>query len=373
MNPPPPTAHTDRTEMGPSVRLQSLDAYRGAIMFLLLCGGIFQSLRSLPGWHWLAVQNEHVEWKGCVFWDLIQPSFMFMVGVSMPFAFGRRAERGDSWLSLFGHVVVRALGLTALGIALDHFGADRIQIGFIRVLQQIAIAYVFAFFAVGRPIRNQAIAAGAILIAYQLAWMFNPFNGPGGPWAMSHDNLGSAVDQWLIGRNYSGYYVGLNAIPSTATLIFGVMAGTLIRAAKTEEQRRTVLRQLAIAGLVAVIAGLAMSPVFPLIKRIWTPSFAVYAGGWTTLFLAAFYGAIEIRNWRAWSVPLQVVGMNSTAAYVMGNCFGGWFRSATTAWFAPLKPVLGTEWFPVFQHLAFAVAAWGVLAWLYRRRIFFKL
>lgn len=354
-------------------RLQSLDAYRGAIMFLLLCGGIFQSLKHLPGWNWLAEQNEHVEWKGCVFWDLIQPSFMFMVGVSMPFALGRREARGDSWTSRFRHILFRSISLTALGVALDHFGADHIQIGFIRVLQQIAIAYVFTFFLVGRTLRTQATVAGILLAAYQLAWMFNPFNGPGGPWAMGHDNLGSAFDQWLIGRNYSGYYVGLNAIPSTATLLFGVMAGTVIQAANTDGDRRRVLRLLTIAGASGVIAGLLLSPVFPLIKRIWTPSFAIYSGGWTTLFLTGFYGLIEVRQWRAWSLPLQVVGMNSTAAYVLGNSFGGWFRSLTGAWFAPLKSVLGTEWFPVFQHLAFALAAWGVLYWLYRRKLFLKL
>ncbi len=354
-------------------RLQSLDAYRGLIMFTLLCGGIFQSLKDVPGWRWLADQNEHVEWRGCVYWDLIQPSFMYMVGVSMPFALGRRAALGESWGRRFRHVLVRALGLTVLGIVLDHFGADHIQIGFIRVLQQIAIAYVITFFVAERCWRVQAAAAGLILVGYQLLWMFNPWNGTGGPWAMGHENLGSAFDQRMLGRNYSGYYVGLNAIPSAATLIFGAIAGNVIRAATDESARRRTLRLLLGAGIGGVILGLLLSPVFPLIKRIWTPSFAIYAGGWTTLMLAAFYWIIEVKGWKRWCVPLQVVGMNSTAAYVLGNAFGGWFRSLTTAWFAGLKPMLGDAWFPVFQHLAFAIAAWCVLLSLYRRRIFFKL
>src|SRR4030095_4415919 len=75
-------------------RLQSLDAYRGLIMLTLLAGSIFHSLKGHPTWNWLYVQNEHVAWAGCVYWDLIQPSFMFMVGVAMPFAFARRAARG---------------------------------------------------------------------------------------------------------------------------------------------------------------------------------------------------------------------------------------------------------------------------------------
>ena len=107
-------------------------------------------LKGDPTWNWLYLQNEHVEWQGCVYWDLIQPSFMYMVGVAMPFALSPRATRGDSWGKRFRHVLARALGLMLVGIVLDNFGAHRVVIGFIRVLQQIAIGYVFAFFVVAR-------------------------------------------------------------------------------------------------------------------------------------------------------------------------------------------------------------------------------
>lgn len=385
MNPAPPAAPAGQ-------RLASLDAYRGLIMFTLLCGGLFHSLKGHPGWNWLYVQNEHVEWAGCVYWDLIQPSFMFMVGVAMPFAFARREQLGDSWGRRLRHALIRAGNLMLIGILLDHFGADKIQVGFIRVLQQIAIGYVIAFFVVGRGLRTQALTAGAILVGYQLLWMFNPWNGPGGPWAMGNENVGSAFDRWMLGRNYSGYYVGLNAIPSAATIIFGVMAGTLIQrsvgadvrkpasAAEGGNQslvtsaptKKQVCLTLLVAGLAGIALGLAVSPWFPLIKRIWTPSFAVYAAGWTTLMLLAFYWGIEVLGWRRWAFPLVVVGMNSIAAYVLGGAFGGWFRSASGAWIGGLKEPLGEAWFPVFQRGLFAVAAWGVLWWLWRRRIFFK-
>ncbi len=351
-------------------RLESLDAYRGLIMFTLLCGGIFHSLKGHPVWNWLFVQNEHVAWEGCVYWDLIQPSFMFMVGVAMPFAFARRASLGDSWGRQLRHVLIRAFNLCAIGILLDHFGAQKIQIGFIRVLQQIAAGYVLAFFVLGRSFWTQGLAAALILAGYQLLWMFNPWNGPGGPWAQGNENLGSAFDLWMLGRNYSGFYVGLNAIPSTATIILGVMAGQLIL--RTTDPRRTC-RVLLISRLAGIVLGLAVSPWFPLIKRIWTPSFALYAGGWTTLMLLAFYWSIEVMNWKKWALPLVVVGTNSIAAYVLGNAFGGWFRSASGAWIGWLKAPLGDVWFPVLQHSLFAAAAWGLLWWLHRRRIFFKL
>jgi heparan-alpha-glucosaminide N-acetyltransferase len=161
----------------------------------------------------------------------------------------------------------------------------------------------------------------------------------------------------------------MNAIPSSATIILGVMAGQHIRCSR--EARRTGVA-LALWGLAGIAVGLALSPWFPLIKRIWTPSFTVYSAGWTTLMLAAFYWVVEVQGWRRWTFPLVVVGMNSIAAYVIGNAFGGWFRSATRAWVELFAPVLGPVWLPVLQHALFAATAWAVLLWLYRRRVFFK-
>jgi predicted acyltransferase len=353
----------------PPARLQSLDAYRGLIMLTLLAGAIFHSLKGHPIWNWLYVQNDHAAWEGCVYWDLIQPSFIFMVGVAMPFALARRVALGDSWGKRFRHVLLRALNLVLIGILLDNFGAEKWSIGFIRVLQQIAIGYVLAFFVVERGFRTQALVAAAILVGYNLLWMFNPWNGPGGPWAKGNENIGSAFDMWLLGRYYSGYYVGMNAIPSTATIIFGVMVGQLIM--NRLPPRKTMLILL-ITGVSSIALGLAASPWLPLIKRIWTPSFAVYAGGWTTLMLLFFYWSVEVMGWTRWAFPLVVVGMNSIAAYVLGNAFGGWFRSASNAWIGWLKEPLGAAWFPVFQKFLFMCAAWAVLYWLYRRKIFFK-
>jgi predicted acyltransferase len=88
--------------------------------------------------------------------------------------------------------------------------------------------------------------------------------------------------------------------------------------------------------------------------------------------LLAFYWVIEVAQKRRWAFPLVVVGMNSIAAYVLTSAFGGWFRSVSTAWISSLKDPFGPAWFPVFQRLLFVLAAWGVLFWLYRRRIFFK-
>jgi heparan-alpha-glucosaminide N-acetyltransferase len=363
-----PETSAARAASPAAIRLASLDAYRGLIMLTLLCGGIFHSLAGHPTWGWLARHNEHVQWEGTVYWDLIQPAFMFMVGVAMPFAFAARAARGDTWGSQARHALWRAAMLVVIGVLLDHVGADRVQIGFMRVLQQIAVGYLAAFLVLGRSLRTQAVVVAVILVAYQVLWTTNPWNGPGGPWAQGNENIGSAFDFWLLGRHYTGYYVGMNAIPASATIILGVMAGQHVLASR--DPRRTSLTLL-LAGLALIALGLAVSPWAPIIKRIWTPSFTIYSAGWTTLLLAAFYWAVEVQGWRRWTFPLVVVGMNSIAAYVIGNAFGGWFESATSAWLGLLA--LGPAWLPVAQRALFALTAWSVLLWLYRRRVFFKI
>ena len=98
-------------------RLMSLDAYRGAIMVALISHGFgFQALKGHPFWGFLAVQTEHVQWDGCVFWDLIQPAFMFMVGVAMPFALRKRESLEQSEGYIFAHVVKRAVYLCLIAI-----------------------------------------------------------------------------------------------------------------------------------------------------------------------------------------------------------------------------------------------------------------
>lgn len=366
----------------PSPRLISLDAYRGLIMLTLLCSAVFnRNLAGLEGWGWLVWNNEHSAWaldvigyKGVRYWDLIQPSFMFMVGVAMPFSLAKRAAEGAPASRQFGHVLIRALNLILVGILLDHMGASKIQPGFIRVLQQIALGYIPASFIVGKSIRVQAVTAVVILVAYQLLWMFNPWNGPGGPWAKGNENIGSALDFQLRGQYYSGFYVGLNAIPSTATIIFGVMAGTLIQ--RRLPHMRTFLILLG-SGLAATALGTWLSLWFPIIKIIWTPSWAIFAAGCTTLILSAFFLVIEVWGFRRWAFFLVVVGMNSIFAYCLPDLLtntwqrlsGVWVSHVEDHWFGWAKDF---PWRGVFDRGLFVLFAWLLLYFMWRRRIFLK-
>src|SRR6476646_10260309 len=152
----------------PGTRLASLDAYRGFIMLALVSTGFgLGVLEHYPRWAWLGAQFDHTAWEGCTFWDLIQPAFTFMVGVSMPFAFARRIAEGASTGVLFRHVAWRSFLLIVLSNLYSNWGSSRpLQLQFINVLCQIAFGYMLCFLITRLPFRSQVAAAVAMLAGY---------------------------------------------------------------------------------------------------------------------------------------------------------------------------------------------------------------
>src|SRR3954471_16411177 len=153
----------------PLPRLTSLDAYRGFIMLAMASGGPrLAALVKQPEfadsrpWRALAEQLDHVTWAGCVFWDLIQPSFMFMVGVALPYSAAARRARGDSEGRLFGHVLLRSFVLVVLGVFLSSNGSKSTNYTFVNVLTQIGLGYPFLYLLANRG-RVVQLAAAAVI------------------------------------------------------------------------------------------------------------------------------------------------------------------------------------------------------------------
>lgn len=177
-------------------RLKSLDAYRGFVLLVLAFEGGLAHLRYDPTWGWLAEQFEHRAWEGCSFWDLIQPSFLFVVGVAISYSAARRTERGQTWSEQFQHVVSRSLALVAIGIFLDSFRAGELVLSFVLVLQQIAIAQLLAFFVVHSKAWVQvALAAGVLVLHTALYVGYGQMHGTD-PWSRGA-NVGVALDGLL--------------------------------------------------------------------------------------------------------------------------------------------------------------------------------
>jgi predicted acyltransferase len=299
-----------------------------------------------------------------VFWDLIQPAFMFMVGVAMPFAFASRVARGATFGDNLRHVVVRSLKLIALSHLFTIVQDHRFQLGFVNVLSQIAFTYFFCFLLMQLTFRWQAVAAALILAGH---WaLFVLFPGPDGAFSPTH-NVGAVIDLAILGRNYSGHYVTINFISSTVTTLFGVWTGYLMASNRSLNAK---LKILAAAAAGCFTLGLLLSPVIPIVKRIWTPSFAIYSTGWVLLMLIAFVWLIEKKGYRKIANPMLVVGANSIFAYVCFQLFRGSISNA-------IGVVTGRfEWLGTLAPVALATSTvaviWYFCYWLYKRNILIK-
>jgi predicted acyltransferase len=370
----------------PGARAGWLDAFRGFTMICLVSRGFgFPRVKDLDGWPAaVATQFDHTQWAGVTAWDLVQPFFMFIVGAAMPFAFAKRRGAGGTWaggllpvlkrcglLLLWSHVLM--IG-TSGGVA-----SWRWEL--INVLAQIAFTYLIAYLVLDAHWPVQAVVAAGLL---GLHWALHAFwsgVGTGGPWAETA-NFGAHLDRSLLGYNWRGGYATLNFVPSASATIAGVMAANLLRTPLPFARKAAVLLAVG-GGLVGlgVLLGRYPSPAdpwVPIVKKIWTPSFALLSIGLTLGALLAFY-AVGTR-WPA--VPwksLVVVGANCIFIYVANMLFGGQLRTvierligAGMAWVltAVHQPAAWTMF--VVDWLALGVLV-AVAWWLYERKVFFKL
>jgi len=348
-----------------SGRLVSLDAYRGFIMIVLAANGFgWRRLMDDPRFGWIARQFEHVPWTGMVFWDLIQPAFMFMVGLAMPFAVARRKEVGSGEREVFGHVARRALMLVLWSQVLMCISANRLHFQLINVLSQIAFTYLLSYLILQLRFRWQVAAAALVLGGHWL--LFALFPGADGPFSKA-DNVGALIDR-ALGLKYNGYYVTINFISSTATTLFGVWTGLLMQRDDTHGHRMKILAGAAAA---AFAGGWALSAANPMVKRLWTASFTLFSTGWVLVMLLAFYWMVEIRGWRRPVFPLVVVGMNSIFIYSVSIVLSGWLDRAVGVFTGRFQWIGALA--PVAQATAVVVVMWYLCYWLYQRRIFFKI
>jgi heparan-alpha-glucosaminide N-acetyltransferase len=386
-----------------AARLFSLDAYRGAIMLLMASGGLglARATRDLdPGspWKWIGPQVEHAEWAGATLWDFIQPAFMFMVGVALPWSLASRTARGERFGALLTHALWRSLVLVLLAVFLTSAWSPQTDWVFPNVLAQIGLGYPFLFLlAFTRP-RTQWLSAFGILFAYWLAFALHPLPASDFDWKAigvpdnwSHlagfaahwekgANFAATFDRWFLNLfprpapfvfNEGGYQT-LNFIPSLATMIFGMQAGRHLRSDLAPGTKVMRLVTLGIAGI-ALGTAIAAAGLCPIVKRIWTPSWSIFSAGVVAVVLAVFYGIIDWRGFRRWSFPLVVAGMNSIALYCLWQLMGGFIKDNFRRHLGRhVFESLGPEYTTMLERGTVLVVLWLILLWMYRRGLFLR-
>jgi predicted acyltransferase len=299
-----------------SNRLVSLDVFRG----MTIAGMV---LVNNPGsWGYIYWPLGHAQWHGWTPTDLVFPFFLFIVGVAIPLALGKRVERGDSRRSLFIKIAYRSVIIFLLGEFLAGF--PYFQLSTIRipgVLQRIAVCYFLAsiIYLTTRP-RTLVIIAVALLVVYWLLMMYVPVPGYGAGNLSKEGSLASYIDRLILGPHIwkAGKVFDPEGILSTmgalVTTLFGILTGNLIRS-----KDRTPIEKVAhmfIAGVCCVIVGWIWNAWFPINKSLWTSSYVFFTGGLALQFLALCYWLVDIKGYKTWAKPFVIFGVNALALFV---------------------------------------------------------
>ena len=363
----------------PKERLQSLDTLRGFDMAMLVGGaGILIALSKLTGWGWAeALENQmhHVEWEGFRFYDLIFPLFMFISGVAIPYAINSKVEKGVSKSILFKKILVRLLALIGLGIVYNGV----LQRGFenprlVSVLSQIGFGYFFAALIClySKNIKGVIYWLLGIMTGVAVLQLFVPVPGYGAGTFQPDTSINAWLDQLLIpGRLYGNVYdpEGFLCIVSAVSItMMGALAGYIIRSGKATPAKKAMY--ITIAGILAIAISLGLEPVYPVIKKMWTVSYVLRAAGVSALMLASFYYVIDVRGFKGWTLFFRVFGMNSITIYMAARIID--FHDISRFFLNWTSVHISEQWGLLFIATGVLILQWGLMLFLYRKKIFLR-
>lgn len=373
--PPPISPGTATNPAQP--RLMSLDALRGFDMFWIV--GAEELIRGLQKFSGggliglIAEQLHHKAWAGFHFEDLIFPLFVFIAGVSLVFSLEKTLRQADRRTATV-RILRRSALLYFLGILYyGGFSTPFEQIRLLGVLQRIALCYLFAglLFCYLKPKALIAVWAG-LLLGYWALMSFVPVPGHGAGNFAEGANLANYVDQqYLPLRKHDGDHDPeglLSTIPAIASCLLGVFAGLVLKNPAINDRKRVL--QLVGGGLLCLAVGWAWHLNFPVIKKIWTSSFVLVAGGYSCLLLAAFYQIIDVWGFQRWAMPFIWIGVNPLMIY-----FGGKFIDFEAMAKLFVGGPIGAA-FGQYGELLLALTTLGFGFWfmrfLYQRKIFLR-
>ncbi len=401
-------------------RVVSVDALRGFDMFWILGGdAIAQALKKMGGdgkgfissaAGAFGDQLDHVEWEGFRFYDLIFPLFVFIVGVSIVFSLAKLVEREGKAAAhkrvLRRFVLLFMLALIYSGGVSQHWPDIRL----LGVLNRIALCYLFAsLLFLNFRWRGLIVACVSLLVGYWALMTFVPSpdlrrvdetgrllnpamnitNASSTAqlnWATTNRvrgtfapglNLANYLDaKYLPGKKWDKIWDPeglLSTLPAIGTCLLGVFAGLLLQNRRLADQRKALW--LVGTGVVMVAAGFAWGLQFPVIKKIWTSSYVLVAGGYSAMLLGVFYYVIDVRGHQRWAVPFVWIGANAITIYFAENIFNferlaGRLVGGDVAGFLDAHLTNGTG--DLVRACVGLLLAFALAGFLYRRKIFLR-
>lgn len=370
-------------------RLESLDILRGLDLFCIVAlESIMRSLDACIDASWFEPVMwcfTHVAWEGFSPWDLIMPLFMFMSGVSIPFALSRYKREGNK-RSAYKRIAKRFVLLWVFGMMcqgnLLGLNPDYIYL-YTNTLQSIAVGYVVAsLLYLNTSVKVQVGVAVGLLVAFWACMEFIQVGDFGGGCYTPSGNFAEWVDRVVLGRFRDGAMVRdgqvvfaswytntwiLSNMTFCVTTLSGLFAGYILRDnARTTPQR---VRILALIGLCLVAAGWLWHLQMPVIKRIWTSSMVLVSSGYSFLLMALFHWLIDHKGCTRYTSWLKIYGMNSIAAYMLVSCIN--FSSISNSLLYGLQQYVG-DFYPVIVATCNSIIIYQLLRLMYKHQVFLK-
>ncbi|MGB3849683.1 MAG: DUF5009 domain-containing protein [Tunicatimonas sp.] len=315
--PSPADTHL-KSSKTPSKRLLSLDILRG----ITIVGMI---VVNTPGsWGNVYAPLLHADWHGLTPTDLVFPFFLFMIGISITLALGRRKEAGVPQTGLVTKIVKRALIIYALGIFLTLFPKfDFANLRYVGVLPRIAIVYlVCSLLFLQLSWRSIAWLSALTLVGYWLAMVLIPVPGVGFANLEPGTNLAAWLDELLVpGRMYRGTWDPegfLSTFPAIVSGFTGVLTGYWLRTSRSTQDK---IIGMMVAGVLACLVGYLWHQFFPVNKNLWSSSYVLVSSGMALLLLGTLYWFVDVKNYRSWTPFFVAFGMNAITAFVIHGVF----------------------------------------------------
>ena len=390
----------------PQNRVASVDVYRGFVMLLMMAEvlSLQDVAKALPDskfWQFIGFNQSHVPWTWLSLHDMIQPSFTFLVGVVLPYSIASRKNKGASFGNIIGHTIKRSFILIFLGIFLRSMHSEQTYWTFEDTLTQIGLGYTFLVLISLYSQRVQIAMLVFILVAYWLAFALYPLPGAdfnytaAGVTANWEHNLSGFAAHWNKNTNFAwafdqwfmnlfprespflfngGGYSTLSFIPTLGTMVLGLLAGNIMNSSITARKK---LNSFALYGIGLILLGaiIHFAGINPIVKRIWTPAWTIFSGGICFLFLAMFYGLIDMKDRRKGTFFLMVIGVNSIAAYVIAD--GGMRNVINDSLFIHLgknfDQILGPAYATLISGGLVLFFEWLILYWMYKKKLFIKI
>jgi predicted acyltransferase len=368
-------------------RLLSLDVLRGLTVALMIL------VNNAGDGRVSYAQLRHSVWNGCTLTDLVFPMFLFIVGASIVLSFRRRLEKGAGRGPILLQVLKRSLLIFAIGLLLN--ALPSLQIADLRVygvLQRIAICYALG--SVVYLYGGIAASAAVTVLAFVGYWWVMlhvsvpGYGMPGRDIAILDPsaNLASWLDRMLVPAAHLYRHTVydpeglLSTVPALGTTLCGVLAGAFLETRRPGRQKAATLLA---AGVLLVGAGLLWSHWFPLNKRLWTSSYAMFTAGIAASALALLFWCIDVPPRRRWGLtPWLTFGTNALTAYIFSELLAIALAAVTLSNGRNLRQFLysglpqshlSPPLVSLLYSLLFVVVCFLPVLYLYRHRIFLKL